>query len=288
MKILTNKVFLYYITTKDEITPPLVPIIFVFNSIIESQYNNTKFQSLLLDLGVSTKSIGGLNRLKALQKIDNIIKIDNYTAGLANFTFNISSMASLGHINLEIPIRPIIFYIMSVNTLFFLCLANIDKLNVFFNNVINELVYDKFLHSVVYRYSYAFKMWHAARYLLVAKSFDINSYYLTKVELCCLHCHFGYPLVCYLKAVFHYAGHEVDIQILRHLTKYFNTCQWHSYALGHFNFTIKNNVNFNFNIIVNIFYIIDKLVLHIVNKTTCFQVGQWLKNISAKHVWEQL
>lgn len=37
-----------------------------------------------------------------------------------------------------------------------------------------------------------------------------------------------------------------------------------------------------------ILYIIGKSVFNIVDKTTCFQASPWLKNIIAKHVWEQL
>ena len=105
--------------------------------------------------------------------------MDNSTAGSADFTFGIGSTASLGHINLDTPIGPVIFYIMSVNTPFFLYLANMDKLGVFFNNVTNELVRDEFVHLVVCRYGHAFWMWHTPTYLLVAKSLDVNPYYLT-------------------------------------------------------------------------------------------------------------
>ena len=47
---------------------------------------------------------------------------------------------------------------------------------------------------------------------------------------------------------------------------------------------IKNNVNFNFNIIVNIFYINNKLIFHVMNETICFQIDRWLKNILAKYL----
>jgi hypothetical protein len=55
-----------------------------------------------------------------------------------------------------------------------------------------------------------------------------------------------------------------------------------------FNFSIKDSDSeFNFNILVNILYIDSKLVLHLVNETTRFQVDRWLKDISTRHVWDQ-
>ena len=127
--------------------------------------------------------------------------MDNSTAGSANFTFGIGNTALFGYINLDTSIRLVIFHIVSVNTLFLLRLANMDKLGVFFNNVTNELVHDEFVCLVVCRYGHAFLMWHTPTYLLVAKSLDVNLCYLTEVELCRLHCRFGHLLVCCLEAV---------------------------------------------------------------------------------------
>ena len=53
-------------TTKNKTTLPLAPILFAFNTVIESQYNETKFKSLLVDSDVSTKSKSGLGQLKSL------------------------------------------------------------------------------------------------------------------------------------------------------------------------------------------------------------------------------
>ena len=286
--VLNDKAFLHRMTTKDETTPPLAPVLFAFNTVTESRYDDTEFKGLLVDSGASTKSTGGLGQLKALQRVDSTIKMDNSTAGSADFTFGIGSTASLGHINLDTPIGPVIFHIVSVNTPFLLCLADMDKLGVFFNNVTNELVRDEFVHPVVCRYGHAFLMWHTPTYSLVAESLDVNPCYLTEVELRRLHRRFGHPSVRRLEAVLHRAGHKVDVRVLRHLTKYCDACQRHGRSPGRFSFTIKDDVNFNFNVIVDILYIIGKPVLHIVDEATRFQAGRWLKNISAKHVWEQL
>jgi hypothetical protein len=54
-----------------------------------------------------------------------------------------------------------------------------------------------------------------------------------------------------------------------------------------FSFSIRNDFEFNFNILVNILYIESKSVLHLVNEAIRFQADRWLRNISARHVWDQ-
>jgi DNA-binding FrmR family transcriptional regulator len=56
---------------------------------------------------------------------------------------------------------------------------------------------------------------------------------------------------------------------------------------------LKNDFEFNFNVIVDILYLeikfdINKSILHVMNETTRFQVDKWLKNIIARHVWNKL
>lgn len=74
----------------------------------------------------------------------------------------------------------------------------------------------------------------------------------------------------------------------QHLSKYCMHCQEHGKSSRRFSFTIKDDIEFNYNVIVNILYIQGKPVLHLIDKATRFQTGRWLKNISTKHVWDQL
>jgi hypothetical protein len=68
----------------------------------------------------------------------------------------------------------------------------------------------------------------------------------------------------------------------------------HEKFFERFSFSIRNaDVEFNFNILMNILYIEakaneNKFVLHIVNEAIRFQIGRWLRDISARHVWDQL
>ena len=155
---LADHAFKHRVIIEDETVSSPEPEPYAFNAVIEFKYDATEFKSLFIDSGAAIKSTGGIGQLKALQQINDSIKIDCSTAGSANFTFGIGSTASLGHINLDTSIGPIIFHIMSVNTSFLLCLADMDKLGVFFNNVTNELIQANLVHSVIRRYSHAFLM----------------------------------------------------------------------------------------------------------------------------------
>lgn len=60
--------------------------------------------------------------------------------GCANFISRIGSTISFGSVILDTLIRLIMFHIILVNILFLLCLADIDNLGVFFNNITNHLI----------------------------------------------------------------------------------------------------------------------------------------------------
>lgn len=103
-------------------------------------YNNTKIKKLLIDSSASTRSTGGISQLKVLQQLDIFVQLDKNTAGLANFIFEVGNAASIRSINLATPLKLITFYIVPVNILFLLYLADIDKLGVFFNNITNKMI----------------------------------------------------------------------------------------------------------------------------------------------------
>ena len=84
------------------------------------------------------------------------------------------------------------------------------------------------------------------------------------------------------------SGHNIELQALQYLTKYCEQCQKHSRSLGCFMFILKDDLDFNYNVIIDIIYIRGKRVFYLVDEVTHFQVGQWLINISAQHIWDQL
>ena len=58
----------------------------------------------------------------------------------------------------------------------------------------------------------------------------------------------------------------------------------HSAPPRWFKFTLKDNYEFNYKVIVNIMYLDSKLVLHLVDSAIAFNRGGFLKDILVKHV----
>ena len=167
-----------------------------------------------------------------------------------------------------------------------------DKLGAFFNNITNEVIQSQIQparrHPVIRRYGHAFLLWYTSTYTLAAESLAQNPCYLTDVELRRLHRRFGHPSVHRLHQLLERSGHNVELQALQYLTRYCEQCQKHGRSPGRFTFTLKDDLDFNYNVIIDIMYIGGKPVLHLVDEATRFQAGRWLKNVSAQHVWDQL
>ena len=254
------------------------------------RYDDTKFKNLLINSNAATRSTDDIEQLKVLQKIDDTIQLNQSTAGSTNFVFEINSTDSIGSINISTSIESITFHIINVNIPFLLCLANLDKSGTFFNNVTNEIIQQKppKSHLVFKKYGHAFLLWNIFIYVFINESFIQHPCFFIEIEIRRLHRRFGHFSMHRFYQILDRADHEMNQRIIQRLIKYCHHCQKHGRFFDKFNFTIKSDMNFNFHIIVNIFYIERKPVLHFINKTTRFQTNRWLKNIIAKNVWNQL
>ena len=156
-KILTNDAFRHRFISSDE-TSSIASAPYVFNASIDSRYDFSEFKDLLIDSEAATRSIGGMGQLKTLQKLDNTIKFDTSIVGSANFIFDMSSTGSIGSINLNTSIKLITFHIVQINTLFFFCFVDLDRANVYFNNVSNRVIQMDRFYFVIRRYGHVFLM----------------------------------------------------------------------------------------------------------------------------------
>jgi hypothetical protein len=163
-----------------------------------------------------------------------------------------------------------------------------DALGVYFNNLTNTLVTPQGNVPVVRRFGHSFLLWDTPLQLFLTESFDHNPCFLTNTELHRLHCRFGHPSVSRLRKVLERAGQVVDKEALEYLTKYCEHCQRYSQSPGRFKFNLREDVSFNYSIIVDIFYITGQPVLHVIDEGTRYQAGRWLQDISAKTTWDTL
>jgi hypothetical protein len=110
----------------------------------------------LPDTGAAGKSIGGLLQFKALQKQFPGLTIDAETAGQHKVHFGDGPEKRFhGAVTVNLPFGPVDFAIMPTNTPFLLCLADMNRLSVYFNNLENMLVYNGKNYPVVRKWGHS-------------------------------------------------------------------------------------------------------------------------------------
>jgi hypothetical protein len=253
-----------------------------------SRYDSTTFYGIVIDTGASKFSTAGFDQFQALQRTDHTVLLDETTKGKVTVQFGIGESSSIGSSTVNTPIGQVEFHIMLAKTPFLLCLADMDTLSVYFNNLTNTLVTPQGSVPTVRRFGHSFLLWDSSLQNFISESFNYTTCYLTNTELQRLHRRFGHPSVGRLQRVLERAGHQVDKEVLEYLSKYCTHCQRHGQAPGRFKFNLRDDVQFNYCIIVDIFYIEGKPVLHVVDEATRYQAGRWLLNISAKHTWDAI
>jgi hypothetical protein len=253
-----------------------------------SRYDSSHFYGIVIDTGASKYSTAGFSQFQALQRTNGDVVLDETTRGRVTVQFGIGSTSSIGSAKVETPVGQVEFHVIVAKTPFLLSLADMDKLGVYFNNLSNQLVTSTGIVPVVRRFGHPFLLWDTSLRNFIVKSFNCNPCYLSDVELRRLHRRFGHPSVRRLQNVLERAGHDINRGTLKYLTKYCEHCQRHGRSPGRFRFNLKDDVDFNYSIIVDIFYITGKPVLHVVDEGTRYQAGQWLQNISATHTWDTL
>jgi hypothetical protein len=285
---LTNQACIHQLTTQTPNKYDNEPVVDTFTTESTSRYGSNRFFGVVIDTGASIHSTAGQGQFQALQRTEDII-LDESTKGMVTVQFGIGTSSSIGSTRVNTPIGQVEFHVMPANTPFLLSLADMDKLKVYFNNLTNTLITPHGSVPVVRRFGHSFLLWDTSLRTFVVDSFDYNPCFLTNTELQRLHRRFGHPSVSRLQKVLERAGHDdVDKSVLEYLTKYCVHCQRHGQSPGRFKFNLKDDVHFNYSIIVDVFYITGKPVLHVVDESTRYQAGRWLQNISAKHTWDTL
>ncbi len=264
---------------------------FNYISITDSRYDDIEFKNILIDCEIADRSIENMNQFKALQRISDVAL--NKKTIESSIKFEIDNTLILEFIDLNISFEVITFHIVEINISFLLCLNDFDRLNIYFNNLINEIVQHERRHFVIWRYDHAFLLWKMLIQSLIFEFIEKNSCLLIEIELRRLHRRFDHFSARRLYEILERSDHEIESRAIEHLIKFCHHCQMHEKFSDRFIFSIKNeDIQFNYSIVIDILYMKhksdNKSVLHIVNETTRFQTGRWLKDISTRHVWDQL
>ena len=252
-----------------------------YSSFTSERYSNLEFQGIMPDSGASGISSAGEPQVIALQRIDPTIKLDKSTAGQHKIRFGKGTAESLGTINVPTPLGVIIFHVVPTNTPFLYCIQDMDRMGVKLDNLRNILIQGKNIIPVKRKWGHPWMLLHNPEQ-------SITWCHLTESELRQLHRRFGHPSIQRLSKILQRAGHDVESRAIKHLTKHCHQCQMNGKSPGRFKFTLKDDYNFNYEVIIDILYLDGKPVLQVVDAATSFQAARFLRDMSAKDAWDTL
>ena len=249
--------------------------------VANARYSDREFQGILPDTGAAKVSTAGIHQYHALRRIEPRVQLDTSSKGAKHIAFGLGSCSSLGHIVVDTPIGSITFYVTPTYTPFLYCLADMDHMRVYYNNLDNLLINAQLGVSVP-----VVRKWGHPSMLLGNIEQSMADCHLTEVELKQLHRRFGHPSVQKLYKLLERAGHDPNHATIKKLTAYCHQCQMHGKAPGRFKFTLNDDAEFNFSVEMDVLYLNGKPVLQVVDSATGFNAAKHLKNMEAKTAWE--
>ena len=257
-----------------------------FVYIATERYSTAKFYEIMIDTSASRHFTTEYDQYLTYEKYYDNISIDIQKAGVVHVQFDIDAISFMRSIKISTLVKTVEFHVVKTNIFFLLCLTNMNRLNIYYNNIQNVLVMKNRVISIICRFDHSFMLWNSCLQVYLTELFDDSSCHLTEKKLRQLHCRFDHSSALKLRRVLEQSEHEdvLNKKLLDKLTRYCSYCQKHDKSSDRFKFTLRENVNFNHFIIVDIMYVKNSSLLHVINKTTRFQTARWLLNIIVKHI----
>ncbi|KHJ31754.1 hypothetical protein EV44_g1953 [Erysiphe necator] len=241
-----------------------------------NRYSFEKFHRILPDTGAANISTAGELQFIALKRKLPSLQIDTSKANYHTIKFGVGKSNSLGTIKVDTLIGEIIFHLIPVNTPFLLCLADIDRLGVTIDNLRNFMIQGPRVIPIVRKWGYPWLL------LNHQKEVTITYSHLTEPKLRQLYRRFGHRSVHRVYKILQRAGHDdIEYKTIEHLTKVCHHCQINAKSPGRFRFTLKDDYEFNYSVIVDVLYLDRRPVLQAVDGATAFQAARFLKDMSA-------
>ena len=277
---LSNESFMHLLTAQD--TFPSNEASTAQHFVLD-QYAEKVFQGIMPDTGAAKVSTAGKSQFKALQREMPEIELDTTRANEATICFGSGlPLSSIGTVQVLTPVGTANFHVVDTPTPFLLCLKDMDTLGIYLNNITNQLICQNGKSIPIFR-----KWGHP--WFFVNKNNKIAAgIFLTEAEFCQVHTRFGHLSVNKLHKLLTQAGHDIEHKAIKIINKFYHYCQIKGEAPQQFKFILKKDVDFNYEIIVDIMYLDRKPVLHAVDTAIAFQAGRFLNSMSAKDTWEAL
>jgi transposase InsO family protein len=247
---------------------------------LDSRYSAAVFHGIMPDSGAAGHSTAGRPQFQALQRQLPSISL-NEAAQKATIKFGGGTpITSLGTTSVPTPLGEMEFHVIEADTPFLLCLQDMDRLGIKFDNLRNLLQQGDLTVPIVRRWG------HPWMQLTPEKALTA---FLTDTELRRLHRRFGHPSVARLHKVLTTAGHSVEISAVEFLHRVCHQCQMNAPSPARFKFTLRDDYEFNYEVMIDIMYLEGNLpVLHVVDTATAFNAAKFLKDISTRQVWDTL
>lgn len=253
---------------------------------MKAKYDDTQFRGIIIDSGCSLASVGGLPQYHAYYRTMGHSPDINYDAK-ATVTLGDVHTKSLGRAAIDFPLGPIWttieIYILPRFIPILLSLRDMDKLGVYFDNIDNLLVHKQsnMSQTVERHFGHAVINWNP--HLQCA---------FTEAQLRRLHRRFGHPSANKLVNLLEKSDTDEATQetrdILDKISRQCRLCQRHNQARRRFRFTIRDDAHFNHSLYTDVFFILKRPILHVVDEEKRFQAARLLKDSSSDSVWRAL
>ena len=248
------------------------------------RYSRELFYGILIDTGANLLSTAGRNQYEAYCAASGsqpTLRPSNHSC-----TFGMGTTKALGAVEVAFPVGEEVlkatFHVVDADIPFLLCLADMDRLGISYDNTKDRLIY----HSsgcwapVTRIYNHPFIAWNPAMECLFSAT-----------ELRRLHRRFGHPSAEKLNALLRRTDYDVDNETretLEAISRECEPCQRHAQAPRRFKFALHDEKQFNSIIFVDVCYIESRPVLHVVDEATNYQAARWLPNVAADTIWQAL
>ena len=274
---LTDAAFLHRLTGEDIYTADRIVRADQFS--LTGQYSQT-YQGELWDTGAAQISTVGKCQAEAYVRENPDARID-WTPGGAEIKFgNSTPISSIGTIDVRNKLGTTRYYILETHTPFLMSLEDADRHKAYFNNILDVIVRsDGETLPVVRKWGHPF--------------FNVSrteaTIHLTEGQLRHLHRRFGHPRTERLYNLLKNSGHD-DVQpaVLDEIRKFCSQCQAYDPAPRRFKFSLLDEYDFNYEVVVDVIYINGRNVLHVIDTSTSFQAATFLKGMSARDTWNAL
>jgi hypothetical protein len=148
--MLADKRFKHKLISMNNITASANSISYIYNVFTASRYDDRQFKDILIDHDAANFSSESIEQFTILQRISKTTLILNKKR-ITSFKFDIDEILFIDIVNLNISVDVITFHIVLVQISFLLCLANMNRLRLYFNNLINMLIEERSINKVLFR-----------------------------------------------------------------------------------------------------------------------------------------